>query len=160
MTWRHTSGRIGLQAIAETSTTQQHELGLICEAEDPSYGSGKFIYLQGLAATAIGTWVTYNADDWSTTHLAANAIGPVGVSMSANVANQYGWYQIYGKVPVGLCLTSFADNARVFITASAGYVDDASVAGDMVNNAKGASTSTARSAEFEIAYPFVDNASP
>lgn len=160
MAFKHSDGRIGLQAIAETSTTQQHELGLICQATDPTYGSGEFIYLKGLASTAVGSWVTYNADDYSTTLLAANAIGPVAVAMSANVANQYGWYHITGKA-VGKALTGFADNANVYATATAGSIDDAVVAGDRVKRAKGASavdTPSTGLAEFEIDRPFMDDA--
>lgn len=148
------------QAIADTSTTKKHDLGTIVRAVDSSYGVGEFIYLLGVASTAVGSWVTYNMDDGSTTLLAANAVGPVAVAMSANVADQYGWYQIGGKA-VGKCLTQFADNAQVWITATAGSIDDASVAGDLVNNAKGASTTVADSgvADFEISRPFVDNIS-
>jgi len=151
---------IGSQPIADTSTVQNHPLGTIVNAVDPVYGEGEFVYLQGLAATAIGTWVTYNADDNSTALLAANAIGPVAISMSANVASQYGWYQISGKA-VGLCLAAFADNANVYATATAGSVDDAVVAGDRVKLAKGASaigTPSGSFAEFEIQRPFMDDA--
>lgn len=155
MAWTIRNPVIGTQAITDTSTTQNHPLGTIVHADDPTNGAGEFVYLLGLADTGAGDWVTYNADDFTTTKLAANAIGPVGVAMSANVASQYGWYQIGGKVSSANCLTSFADNGKVFATASVGYVDDASVAGDIVVNAKGASTSTARSADFEIARPFV-----
>lgn len=148
------------QAIADTSTTQKHDLGLIITAYDPSYGVGEFIYLLGVASTAVGSWVTYSADNFGTTLLAANAIGPVAVAMSANVASQYGWYQISGKA-VGKCLTQFADNAQVWITGTAGSVDDTSVAGDLVNNAKGASLTVVGSgvADFEISRPWVDNIS-
>ncbi|TPK16667.1 hypothetical protein FJ872_17855 [Mesorhizobium sp. B2-5-9] len=135
-------------------------LGDIIRAEDPTYGVGEFIYLKGAASTVVGSWVTYNADDWSTTLLAANAIGPVAVAMSANVASQYGWYQIQGKA-VGLVLTGFVDDANVYATATAGSVDDAVVAGDRVKNAKGASaigTPSAGLAEFEIARPWMDDA--
>jgi hypothetical protein len=147
------------QLIADTSTTQKHQLGLIVRAKDPTYGAGEFIYLLGAANTAIGSWVTYNADDWSTTLLAANAIGPVAVSMSANVASQYGWYQIEGKA-IGKALTGYVDNALVWATSTAGSVDDAVVDGDMVHLAKGASaldTPSAGFAEFEIHRPYCDD---
>ena len=153
---------IGGQAIDENSTTQKHQLGLHCKAIDTAstdYGVGEFIYLKGVASTAIGEWVTYNEDDYSTALLAANAIGQVAVAMSACVAGEFGWYQIKGKA-VGLCAAGFADNANVYATATAGTVDDAVVAGDRVKRAKGASaigTPAAGQAEFEIAYPFMDN---
>lgn len=161
MSFKHTSGRLGLQAIGDTSTTQQHELGLICQANDSTYGSGEFIYLLGVASTTANSWVTYNADNFGTALLAADAIGPVAVAMSANVASQYGWYQIQGKA-VGKALTSYADNALVYATATAGSIDDAVVAGDRVKRAKGASavgTPSTGLAEFEIDRPFMDDAS-
>jgi hypothetical protein len=147
------------QALADTSTTKKHDLGTIIRAVDPDYGVGEFIYLLGVASTAVGSFVTYNMDNGSTTLLAANAIGPVAVAMSANVADQYGWYQIQGKA-VGKCLTQFADNGNVYATATAGSIDDAVVAGDRVKRAKGASTTVADSgvADFEIDRPFMDDA--
>jgi hypothetical protein len=160
--WQHVSPELSLQQIAETSTTQNHPLGKIVQAVDRgsnSNGAGEFIYLKGVASTVAGSWVTYNMDDGSTTLLAANAIGPVAVAMSANVASQYGWYQIQGKA-VGKALTAFADNGNVYATATAGSVDDAVVAGDRVKNATGASAldfPATGMAEFEIARPWMDD---
>lgn len=157
---------LGMQPIATTILTaataqpRAWKYGDIVRATDPTYGTGEFIYLKGVASTAIGSWVTYNADDYSTALLAANAIGPVAVAMSANVASQSGWYQISGKA-IGLVLTGFVDDANVYASATAGSVDDAVVAGDRVKNAKGASaigTPSAGLAEFEIARPFMDDA--
>jgi len=148
------------QPIAETSTTQKHRLGDRFHCSDDTYGPGEFIYLKGVASTAVGSWVTFNADDGTTALLAANAIGPVAIAMSACVADNFGWYQIYGKA-VGKALTGFLDDANVYATATAGSIDDAVVAGDRVKNAKGASavgTPSAGLAEFEIQYPFMDDA--
>ncbi len=132
-------------------------LGSICKAYDPVYGEGEFIYLKGVAATAVGSWVIYSADDYTSTLLTTATYGPVAVAMSANVAGNYGWYQIQGKA-LGLALASFADNGNVYATATAGSVDDAVVAGSRVKNALGASTIVgAGLAEFEIARPFMDN---
>lgn len=150
----------GSQPIAGLDTTKRHALGSIVVANDPTYGAGEFIYLKGLDTTAVGTWVTYNMDDGSTTLLAANAIGPVAVAMSANVTGSYGWYQIQGKA-IGKALTGYLDNALVYATATAGSVDDAVVAGDRVKNALGASavgTPSTGLAEFEIQRPFMDDA--
>jgi hypothetical protein len=153
----------GMQNIGDTSTTQNQVLGTIVQAVDvasTAYGAGEFVYLLGVASTVLGSFVTYNADDNSTALLAANAIGPVAVAMSINVASQYGWYQISGKA-VGKALTGYADNALVFATATAGSIDDAVVAGDRVKLAKGASavgTPSTGLAEFEIQRPFMDDA--
>jgi len=162
-TWRHADQIVGAQPIADTSTTQMHPFGTIVRAVDvgtTAYGAGEFVYLKGVASTAVGSWVTYNMDDGTTALLAANAIGPVGVAMSANTAaTSYGWYQISGKA-IGACLTGFADNGKVYITATAGSIDDTSVAGDLVVNAKGASAIDTLKAEFEIARPFVADVFP
>jgi hypothetical protein len=142
------------QSIADTSTTKKHALGTIVRAKDPTYGAGEFIYMKGVGSTVVGSWVTYNPDDWSTTLLVPDAIGPVAVAMSANVANQYGWYQIGG-----LAIAKAADvanDAKVYIDTDAGICDDAVVAGDKVFNAKWASdddTATG-TAQVELARPF------
>lgn len=154
---------LGVPAIDLTETTAAAAvpLGTVVQAADPDLGSGEFIYLKGVASTAIGSWVTYNASDYSTALLAANAIAPVAVAMSANVASQYGWYQISGKA-VGKALASYADNALVYATATAGSVDDAVVSGDRVKLAKGASavdTPSTGFAYFEIHRPFMDDGS-
>lgn len=159
MAFSITSTTLGFQPIAVTETTQNHPLGTRVQAKDPLYGVGEFIYLQGVASTEVGSWVIFNQDDNTTALLAANAIGPVAVAMSANVANQFGWYQIYGEA-VGKALAGFVDNANVYATATAGSVDDAVVAGDRVKSAKGGSavgTPSAGLAEFEIQYPLMDD---
>jgi hypothetical protein len=161
MAYTITETTIGVQPIAidETTANQAVALGTIVQASDPTLGSGEFIYLKGLDSTVVGTWVTYNSSDNTTTLLAANAIGPVAIAMSPCVANEFGWYQISGKA-VGLALAGFADNANVYATATAGSVDDAVNAGDRVKLAKGASavgTPSAGLAYFEIHRPFMDD---
>lgn len=152
----------GMQNIGDTSTTQNQVLGTIVQAVDvasTAYGAGEFIYLKGVASTVLGSFVTYNADDNSTALLAANAIGPVAVAMSINVASSFGWYQISGKA-VGKALASYADNGLVYATATAGSIDDAVVSGDRVKLAIGASavdTPSSGLAEFEIQRPFMDD---
>lgn len=88
----------GSQAIADNSTTQKHELGKIVRAFDDTYGSGEFIYLKGVASTAVGSIVTFeNSTFQSALAAVGNNIGrPIAVAMSACVANEYGWYQISG----------------------------------------------------------------
>lgn len=165
MVFRISTPNAGFPPIAENQAAgiYDHEtriLGQVIQATDPTYGFGEFIYLKGVASTAVGSWVLYNPDDFSTSLLAANDIGSVAIAMSACVANEYGWYQIKGRA-VGKALTGFVDNANVYSTATAGSVDDAVVAGDRVKNAKGASalgTPSAGLAEFEIDRPYVDDA--
>lgn len=150
-----TDGVAGAQPIANAETTQNHPLGKIVRAKDPTYGEGEFIYLKGVTSTIVGSWVTYNMDDGTTTLLVGNAIGPVAVAMSAcDASTKYGWYQIQGKA-IGYA-ADVADNGKVYIDTVAGRCDDAVVAGDKVHNAKWASAEDTATnlAEVEIARPF------
>ena len=108
--------RIGSQAISTTDTVQNHPLGTIIRANDPTYGDGEFIYLLGVASTVVGSVVTYDASTYQTVLSAVGGNIPraVAISMSANVATQYGWYQISGQAVVAKsCLVSLAAGAAV-----------------------------------------------
>lgn len=160
MTYTITNGRVGNQPIATTSTVQNHVFGEIVQAKDPTLGAGEFIYLKGVASTVVGSWVTYNADDWTTALIVPNVIGPVAVAMSANAAaTSFGWYQIQGKASASAA--DVADNGKVYIDTVAGRCDDAVVAGDKVHNAKWASADDTATnlAEVEISRPFTTDES-
>lgn len=158
--FKNVESQVYSQAIDENSTTQTAPLGTIIKAKDTAstaYGAGEFIYLQGVASTAVGSVVTFANDDFSTALAVADAIGPVAIAMSACVANEYGWYQISGK-GAATVLASFADNANCYLTATAGKIDDAVVAGDYITGIKGASaidTPSTGLAEVELQRPFV-----
>lgn len=160
MAWVIIDRAIGAQPIETVAdTTALHVLGDRVRALNTTNSDiGEFIYLPGCTNGADGAFVTYDPDDWATTAVTANGVGPVAVMMSAlSATTKFGWCQIYGLSPSAQVLTSFADGGRVFLTACAGFVDDASVAGDMVNGALGASTSTARSADIGLQYPWVND---
>lgn len=157
-TWRHVDSAIGMQPIAELNATAQHPLGMIVRARDvgtTAYGYGEFIYCKGVASCAAKNWVGIPSDNYTVVRAVANGDYPIGVAMAALTASYYGWVQISGKA-LGSCLTSFADNGKVFLTATAGSVDDASVAGDYIFNCLGASTAVVDDlhAEFELSRPF------
>ncbi len=98
MAYFFTDGQIGGQAVADTSTTKLHPLGTIRKAVDPTYGEGEFIYLLGVASTVVGSVVTFHPSTWQTAlcPVGNNLSKPIAIAMSANVASQYGWYQISG----------------------------------------------------------------
>lgn len=97
MAYSSVEPRVIEQPISETSTTQKHKLGTIIRAEDPTYGQGEFIYLKGVASTTVGSIVEYDTSFQTGLNTTAlNTPRPLAVSMSANVADQYGWYQISG----------------------------------------------------------------
>jgi len=159
-TFKHIGDGVLAQAFADTSTTQNLALGTRAKGFSPTEGVAEFIYLLGVASTLMGSWVTYLPDNWGTKLLTADDIGPVAVAMSANVASQYGWYMIYGKVDAKA--KDVADNGKVYIDTTPGTCDDALVNGDHVHNATWASADDTGAAsvgwaEVEIAYPFVDD---
>jgi hypothetical protein len=161
-TWVSVEPRIGMQPIANAETTQYHALGTIVRCKDvgsTAYGEGEFIYVKGVSSGAAKAWAIYNADDFTTTLAVADGIGPMGVMMSTlDASTKFGWLQISGKA-LGKCLTLFADNGIVYLTSTAGSIDDASVIGDVVHLAKGASTAVVGDlyAEFEIHRPYAEN---
>lgn len=144
MTYRTVSTfAVGHQPVANTDTVQNHPVGTIMQAWDPTYGSAEFIYLLGVASTEVGSLVTYNATDGQTT-LAVPGAGitlPVAVAMSANVASQYGWYQISGLARAHIASATSAA-AGIAIGSSAGTV----IAAATSNEIQGAVTAAVSSA--------------
>lgn len=135
MAYRITDQLIGAQPIAttETSSTKNHPLGTIVRAVDPTYGEGEFIYLIGVASTTVGAIVNYDVattlkyqTSLSTTAVAKS--NPLAVAMSANVAGDFGWYQISGlaicsivqatSLVVGSTLMAIAGEAEVSDTSN------------------------------------------
>ena len=137
---------VGAQPIAVTDTTQNHAVGTIVRGVDPTYGEAEFIYLKGVASTAVGSIVTYNTSAGTTTLAPAgsNKPQPVAVAMSANVANQWGWYQISGIAVVAKAATvSLAAGVAVGVQ-SAGVIN-ASASGKEVQGALVAAVASAAS---------------
>lgn len=122
--FKSVSPQIGLQDLMTTSTTQAHKLGTKVRGVDVGslgYGEGEFIYLKGVASTAAGDIVSYDAKAGTTTRSVAATRGPLAVAMSANVASQYGWYQVFGNAAVSTASAGTgAANALLQVTATAG----------------------------------------
>lgn len=138
------------QAIAETSTTQNHALGTIVRAKDATLGTGEFIYLLGVANTVAGIAVTFNATTWQTTLLpsTANLSCPVAWAMSANVAGQYGWYQIAGlctALKTAVKADPAVNGTRVYISGTTGRIMQTSAAGKCILGAARANLATVTS---------------
>lgn len=147
MAYQTTEHYIVEQAIADTSTTQKHKLGEIVRAIDATYGMGEFIYLLGVASTVVGSLVKYNATTYQTvlvTNTAVQAV-PVAVAMSANVASQYGWYQIGGNAVVKKTAVTVTPQVTLFLSATAGRVKVLASAGLQVVGARSANLTTVTS---------------
>ena len=92
--------------------------GMIVTAHDPTFGDAEFILLLGVASTAVGSLVTYNAKTFQTALAAVgtNLPQPIAVAMSANLALTWGWYQISGLAQIAkTCGLALASNAAVGI---------------------------------------------
>jgi hypothetical protein len=155
--------RIGLLQIANTDAgftppnqataipTPPNVLGAIVRAFDPTYGEGEFIMLKGVAATAVGSLVTYDATTYVTALApsTANLARPVAVAMAANVAaTTFGWYQISGSAVVTKSTNHNIQPNLAVGVYSAGKIAASSSAGagKEIEGARYSGTATAASA--------------
>jgi hypothetical protein len=167
MAYRGTDEVIGMQPIANTDTVQNHTLGMVVNAIDPVYGGGQFIYLKGVASTVVGSVVTYDGATTGTptyqTALApatANLAQPLAVAMSANVAAQFGWYQVVGSAVCATNGTLAAGPGPVYLAGS-GQLSSTAVAGKQMVNARNdtaTGTPATNQAVVSIAWPFAQGA--
>jgi hypothetical protein len=175
--------RFGVQPIAFSSApntilqsgqspfaNQEHPLGTIIRAYDGVYGEGEFIYLLGVVSTVVGSLVVWAGStgtipagvptfQTALCPATANLGQPVAVAMSANVAGQWGWYQITGNAVVAENGT-FTAGAAVFLTsATAGVVTTSVAAGKQIMNARSVIADGQPAAGFGVMYidrPFVE----
>lgn len=142
MAYVFASPSLGMPAIASTidvttlTAPKPWVLGDIVRAVDPTFGSGEFIYLKGVASTVVGSVVTYDQFLATTTLApATGGKGPVAVAMSINLLGFAGWYQIGGAAVVK-APNAMVPGAGVFmLAATPGSVDDAQVNGAQIVNA-------------------------
>jgi len=138
--------------LTQLDTTALYALG--SRVADKS--GNEYIYLLGVASTVAGDAVHYNGA-YATTRAVANGVGPIAFAMGACVASTYGWYQIAG-LATGITLTAVTTQLPLYLTATAGQLDDAAVGADIVYNAFSYSAGgTNASATFLIRYPFSTN---
>lgn len=141
MAFQISDPEIAMQPIATTSTTQNHAIGRIVIAKDSTLGSGEFIYLLGLVGTLAGLAVVYDGATGKTALGTTSGVvdggSPVAIAMSANVAAQWGWYQISGNATVLKTATQITPaTPKVYLSATAGRVMPTSVAGRQVLGAR------------------------
>lgn len=142
----------GCQPIADTSTTRNHPLGMLVIGMDPTYGQGHFRYMLGVASTVVGSLVTYDATTWQTaltTQVPVQA-RPVAVAMSANVASQYGWYQVSGLAVIKKTAVVLNPQVTIALSATAGRVKGTSTSGLQIGGARVASLTTTQAATSDV----------
>lgn len=123
----------------------------------------EYIYLKGVASTVQYSPVVYDED--GTTCLADSSgtapanEGPIAVAQAAvDSTSEYGWYMINGKTYV--ISGDVADNGQVYLTTTAGTVDDADVGSALVIGAwfRGADDLANTRALVQLNYPVVHRA--
>lgn len=136
----------GAQPVEVTSTTQKHPLGQLARGYDPTYGYAEFIYLLGVASTEVGFLAIYDATTWQTALLTVtngkNKAVPIAVAMSANVASQYGWYQISGNAVIKKTTVAVTPQVPIFISATTGRIKVLASAGQQILGAQTANLTT------------------
>lgn len=140
--------------LTAVDSVQLYPLGMRCKALSSSLGGAEFVYLKGVASTVLGDIVVFD-EAFQTTRAVAASRGPLAVAMAPVLANQFGWYQVSG-LAVCSVLAAFAADALVYLTATAGNVDDAVVAGQKVDGARSQSaidTPSTGKAYIMLAYP-------
>jgi hypothetical protein len=156
MAYSFTENRAGLLQIANTDAgvtmangssaipTPPATLGMVCRAFDPTYGEGEFILLLGVASTAVGSLVSYNATTYQTTLAAntANLAGPVAVAMAATGASTFGWYQIGGLAVIKKTAVSTNPQVAVYQSATAGSIMPTAASGKQILGARSANLAT------------------
>ena len=111
----------------------------------------EYIYLQGVASGNFRDAVVFD-EAHATIRTVADSQGRLAVAMGTALANEFGWYQIYGRAQVNT--GTVADEGDVYLTSTDGSLDDADVAGDAVVGAKFRSANSNGSAIIELNYPF------
>lgn len=154
-TWKRIDG-VGLdQAIDATSTTQVYPTGFIITCRDTgttARGDAKFMYAKGVASVAAGDACLISSGGDAAVRTVARSKGQIGIAMAAIVASNWGWFQVTGRAIVNV-LASYADDTTPYLTSTAGSLDDAVVAGDIVYGAISASAIDTGQALLELNFP-------
>lgn len=137
----------------QVDSTALYPLGTVANAYDTTYGPVQLIYLKaGSGVTeALGSVVGYHGDYETTLGVANGIYTGVAVALGAVTAGQYAWHVKRGNA-VTKVATGFADNANVYLTSTAGTVDDAVVAGDYIYKSKAISAIGTPSAGLAVIY--------
>lgn len=120
-------------------------------------GDDEFIYLAGVADVDSTHRIVVYDEVYASTLIAGNAVGGVAVFAANIVANKYGWAQIFGSCAFGTT-DAIATDKAMYIDATAGRVDDATVTGDLVLNMWSRSTDASTNiATLQLIYPSVND---
>lgn len=144
--------------IANVDSSQQYTLRTRGFDND----GNEYIYLRGVGSTDQYSPVIYDENGYTVLAdrggTAPANDGPLAIAQAAvDSTSEYGWYMIYGKTYV-ICNDDVSDNEQVYLTTTAGRVDDTDVGGAAVHGMwfRGANASGADgTALVQLSYPSV-----
>ena len=122
----------------------------------------EYVSIGGVASTVAGDWLSFLVTSTSgstTVRAIANVVGPLGIAVGALINTKFGWVQTAGLNLAGGAISGGGGAAGnpVYLTATAGLVDDAFVDGDMVFGAAFVVTESSAIAGFWLAHPTTNN---
>lgn len=132
--------------------TKRFRLG----TEKKDYAGNVYVYLPGVASLAANDWVSFNPVGTYTTVRMVDAdpsYGPLAIAQAANTsATNYSWFGIKGNF-TGNKVEATTAGDPLYVSATAGSIDDDAVAGDWVSGANLVVELTATTGTFHICYP-------
>jgi hypothetical protein len=141
--------------LTDIDTVQRNPLG----TREQDEANNEYIYMPGLASMVAGDWVMYSLATFVVTRLVNDAssstAGLVAVSIGANLAANFGWYQIYGIVAVANIATTSSVSFSLYRTSTVGRAAVTAVAKDCIFGAFTNVAAVANLGSATIAYPFV-----
>lgn len=121
----------------------------------------EYIYLQGVASLAAGDWVMYNnataQGSYKTIRMVNTPIpGMAAVAMAAVVANQFGWFQIFGLTPTytNIATDATGDGKMLAQSGTAGRATTGPVTTKNLFNATMVGNPASNAGQAFIVYPF------
>lgn len=123
-------------------------------ALDPD--GNEYVYARGVASVAANDLVHLRPGDNAGVRAVADGVGRVGIAMAAIVADSYGWFQVYGQGTV-TANAGVSSGIAAYLTAAAGSIGTAVVAGDLIDGMFTRSAVAGGSATVELNFPFTDD---
>ncbi len=115
----------------EVHTAKQNDLGAMRRFSVngvPMY----YIYLSGVASTAVGSVVVFGQGAFTTLLIATGVKGSIAIATAAvTAATSYGWYTYIGQ-DVGIARSAIASNVPLYAGGVSGSVDDVAIKGDQI----------------------------
>lgn len=126
---------IDVSKVRSAAEGPEFRLGSRMVYDDPDEGRKEYMYVEGTTAACVVGDVCIVLTDFSILKASATNAAPgtgqgalVGGAAAAIPIDGFGWVQVYGKGPVNTAASAAAYTA-LYVTATAGRVDDAATTG-------------------------------